>query len=76
MGIEALKLEFLQRILKVQDEEVIRRLDMLLTHEEMKSPIPMTMDEFNQQIEEAEQDILAGRVTETSALLDEIKGWS
>lgn len=74
MDIQSRKLEFIQAFLKIQSEEVISQLENILR---TKSTIdlkgdsefdPMSVEEFNERIDESENDFANGRYKKTSEL--------
>ena len=80
MDIQARKITFVQEFLKIQNEEVISRLEKLLEKEKGKIAVndfsPMHLDEFNNRIDKSLLDSKNGRLTENDDLTTEIKGWS
>jgi len=75
MDIQARKLHFIQEFLKVQSEEVISKLEKVLTKSEDAEFKPMSMEQFNAEIDESMEDFKAGRFSTSEELLEEIKGW-
>ncbi len=79
MDLQSRKITFVQEFLKIQSEEVILRLEKLLEKEKGKMTVveftPMTIDEFNERIDESLNDSHYGRLTENSVLITEIKEW-
>ena len=73
------KLRFVQEFLRVTDEEIIGKLEQLLGSERHKkifnAIVPLTMDEFNERIDQSEDDFKRGRFTETHDLLKSIETW-
>ena len=79
MDIQARKIEFIQKFLKIQSEEVISRLENIL-RKEIKSPDndvlkPMTVEEFNTRIDKSMEDSKKGRLVEASDLKAKIEKW-
>jgi hypothetical protein len=79
MDIVARKLNFVQEFLRITDEDLVDKLEKLLrtvrrkmVDKEIK---PMTMNEFNQMIEKAEDDVKNGRVIEARELLKKVEKW-
>lgn len=79
MDIVARKLNFVQEFLRISDEDLIDKLEKLLRTERKKMRDkeikPMTMNEFNQMIEKAEDDVKNGRVIEARELLKKVEKW-
>lgn len=79
MDIVARKLNFVQEFLRISDEDLIDKLEKLLRTERKKMGDkeikPMTMNEFNQMIEKAEDDVKNGRVIEARELLKKVEKW-
>lgn len=77
--IASRKLSFVQEFLRISDEKLITKLEQLLRSERNKMITkelnPMTMDEFNEMIDLAEEDFKNGRVTETNELLKIVETW-
>ena len=80
MNLEARKISFVQEFLRLQNEEIVIGLEKLLhkckaelTDIEMK---PMTMEQFNSDIDQSEEDFKNGRITSASDLKAKVKKWS
>jgi hypothetical protein len=71
MDIQTRKIEFVQEFLKLQNEELIARLESLLRSSKLKNGDlkPMTTEELNDRILKSEQDFESGRFKSTSELL-------
>lgn len=73
------KLRFVQEFLRITDEEIIGKLEQLLGSERKKKIpkefVPMTMEEFNKRIDQAEDDFRNGRFTESDELHKIIETW-
>jgi len=80
MDIQTRKLEFIQDFLKVQNEDVIHRLEKLLRTEtklsEQKELKRLTINEFNNRIDLSMKDSKEGRLIEASDLKKEIDEWT
>ena len=72
MDIQTKKIHFIEEFLRIQNEGVINLLDAVLRNEKNKlykdSLKPMTIDELNARIAEAEKDIREGKVYSTDEL--------
>jgi hypothetical protein len=79
MDIVTRKLNFVQEFLRISDEELVDKLERFLRSERKKRMDkdikPMTMKEFNQMIEKAEDDVKNGRVIEARELLKKVEKW-
>ena len=80
MDLQTRKIEFIQEFLKVQSEEVISRLDKILHNEnkytEQEDLKPMTVQEFNHQIDESMNDSENGRLIKANDLKSDIEKWN
>jgi hypothetical protein len=77
MDIEAKKIILIEELLKVEDEEIILKIESLL-HQERNSDQeikPMTLDEFHEMINQSQQDIDDGRVISHEELKRNIGTW-
>ncbi|MBC8146566.1 MAG: hypothetical protein H8E98_01105 [Bacteroidetes bacterium] len=79
MDLQARKIEFIQEFLKIQQEDIIIRLEKILKKEKLKldseQSNPFSLDEFNDRIEKSMNDSHNGRLTENKDLLAEVKKW-
>jgi len=80
MDLEARKALFVQEFLRLQSEEVVSGLENLLRkkktellEENMK---PMSLQQFNKEIDQALEDSEKGRLTKASDLKKKMKKWS
>lgn len=73
------KLRFVQEFLRISDDEIIGKLEQLLSSERKKKIskefVPMTMEEFNKGIDQAEDDFKNGRYTDSDDVLKIIDTW-
>ncbi|SDH07632.1 hypothetical protein [Psychroflexus sediminis] len=73
MNLEARKLEFIQEFLKLQNEEVVSRLENLLRKEKNVSDLrtfePMTQEELDKRMDQSESDFENNRFKSSSELL-------
>jgi hypothetical protein len=79
MDIQNRKIEFVQEFLKVQNEDIINRLEKILRKEiknsgkeELK---PMTIEEFNKRIDRSMEDSKNGRLIKASDLKAKMEKW-
>jgi hypothetical protein len=75
MDIQDRKVHFVQEFLRVADDELVTKLEKLLSIERKKKldeeMRPMTLKEFNEIIDKSEDDFANGRVTEARNLLSQ-----
>lgn len=80
MDIQERKIHFAQEFLRLKNEELIQKFEMILRSEKQKSYernlSPMSMDDFNKIIDSAEQDSQYGRTTPVSGLKNELDSWT
>ena len=77
MDIQTRKIEFVQAFLKLQSEELISRLESLLKSNETNEDEhrPMSVDEFNERINQSMSDSRNERLTISTELINEIDKW-
>ena len=79
MDLQSRKISFVQEFLSIESEEIISRLENFLKKEKKvnttKEFSPMTMEEFQNRINQSEQDSINGRLTEMNDFLAEIEKW-
>ena len=79
MDIQAKKLQFIERFIRTNDEELINKLNELLlvetSHLNEEEPKPFTMKEFNDLIDRSESDSQHGREISAHELKKEIDSW-
>ena len=80
MDLHARKINFIQEFLRLKNEKIINKLENILKSEKKrkyeKELVPMTEDEFNKIIDQAENDSNAGRLTNARELKKEIDSWT
>ena len=80
MDIEARKILFVQEFLRLQNEDVIAGLEKLLRKRKAElvenNFKPMSMDEFNSQVDQALDDSRNGRMIKASDLKAKIQKWN
>jgi len=79
MDLEARKISFVQEFLRLENEEIVTKLENLLhekkvelTDLEMK---PITIDQFNSEIDQSLNDAAHGRVVSAKDLKSRIQKW-
>jgi hypothetical protein len=78
MDIQTRKIEFVKEFLKLQNEELLVRLEKLLGSEKTQKVNdfqPMTIDEFNERIDQSMEDSKNERLIKSTDLIAEIKKW-
>lgn len=76
MDLQTRKINFIQEFLKLQNEELIIRLEnMLKGNKSVKQPVPMSIEEFNARIDQSLEDSANDRVIHVDDLIAEIKKW-
>jgi hypothetical protein len=79
MDLQTRKIQFIQEILRVKNENIIEKLEKIL-HQERKKVIdkelsPMTIKEFNELIDSAENDSENDRMYNAGEILKDIDTW-
>lgn len=78
MDLQTRKLTLIQEFLKIQNEELILRIEKLLYSKsqlDKKNPQPMSVKDFEKRIDLSLDDSKNDRVIKATDLLEEIKGW-
>jgi len=78
MDIQSRKIDFIQEFLKIQNEDLISRLEKLLRSNKTKEETtfePMTLDDLNARIDKSINDSKNNKLTYSNDLLDEIEKW-
>jgi hypothetical protein len=79
MDIQTRKLNFIQEFLRLKNEKLIARLENILNSERGKSYEehinPLSEDELNKIIDEAEKDSRDGKLTSAVEIRKEIDSW-
>ncbi|HUH35262.1 MAG TPA: hypothetical protein VL022_05460 [Moheibacter sp.] len=76
MNTAAKKISFIQEFLKIEDEDIITALENLL-HQSIKESLPpMSLEQFNQEIDLAIEDEKNDRTINANELKLKIKKWS
>ena len=80
MDLQTRKLHFIQEFLRLNNEKLISKLENLLKSEKAKSYeqhlSPLSEEELNRIIDEAEKDSKEGRLTSAVELKKEIDSWN
>jgi hypothetical protein len=79
MDLQTKKLNFVQEFLRIKSEGIVDKLEKVLKSERKKEYekdlSPMTNDEFNKIIDDAESDSINGRLTSAEDLKKDIDKW-
>jgi hypothetical protein len=79
MDLKTRKLSFIEKFLQIQNEDIIYQLEQLLKdrnaelHEENLAP--MSMEQFNADIDQSLEDSVKDRVISAAELKEEVKKW-
>lgn len=80
MDLEARKISFVQEFLRLQNEEIISGLEKLLRKRKAelteKNFKPMTMEQYDAEIDQAMEDSKNGRMIKATDLKAKIQKWS
>lgn len=80
MDLEARKIQFVQEFLRLQNEEIVSGLEKLLRKRKVelieRNLEPMTMEQYNAEMDQAESDSENGRMIEVNDLKAKIQKWS
>jgi len=78
MDIQSRKIDFIQKFLKIQNEELISRLEKLLRSNKSKEKTvvkPMTVAELNSRIDKSMADSKNNKLTSSNDLIAEVEKW-
>jgi hypothetical protein len=80
MNLEARKISFVQEFLRLQNEEIVIGLEKLLHKRKAelieKDMKPMSLEQFNKDIDQAEEDFKNGRYISSTDLKAKYQKWS
>ena len=80
MDLEARKITFVQEFLRLQNEEIISGLEKLLRKRKAelveKNFRPMSVEQYNVEIDQAMDDSENGRMIKASDLKEKIQKWN
>ncbi len=80
MDLEARKISFVQEFLRLQNEEIVSGLEKLLRKRKAelieKNFKPMTMEQYNAEIDQAMEDSKNGRMIKATDLKSKIQKWN
>jgi len=79
MDLEARKISFVQEFLRLQNEEIISGLEKLLRERKVelieKNLKPMSMDQYNVEMDQAMEDSKNGRMIKATDLKAKVQKW-
>jgi hypothetical protein len=79
MSLEAIKIDLAQQLFKVNKKTVLEQIRKILENENTDSytidGVPLTIAEYNQELDKAEKEIKEGKTLSTEELAKEIKSW-
>ena len=79
MDLQTRKLIFVREFLTIQNEDIVDRFEKMLKKEKSRSNendfYPMTLDEFNNRIDQSLLDSKDGKLTDIDELIKEIEEW-
>ncbi|MEI6822739.1 MAG: hypothetical protein WCL51_12460 [Bacteroidota bacterium] len=79
MDLQTKKINFIQEFLRINSEELIKKLDNLLHSEKRRiyeqDLKPMSIESFNAAIDQSEEDVENGRVVNARELRKDIEEW-
>ena len=74
MNLQTRKIEFIQKLLKLQSEEIISQSENLIKKKDTKDSFkPVSIEEFNKGIDKSETDIKNNQYKTSSELLSKYK---
>jgi hypothetical protein len=76
MDLQTRKIEFVQEFLKLENEEIVAILEVVMKQQtsNIEDPFkPMTIDELNARIDRSEEDFRQGRYKTSAELLARFK---
>lgn len=80
MDLQTRKITFVQEFLRLQNEEIISGLEHLLREKKAeqidKTLTPMSIDQFNFEIDQSMKDSVDGRLTSAKDLKKKTRKWS
>ena len=78
--VNSRKLHFIEELLKIENEDIIKKLESILQEERLKFleqelGTPMSLKTFNAMIDKSENDLAVGKVTTANELKKKIQKW-
>ena len=79
MDLQTRKITFVQEFLRLQNEEIISVLEIILRKKKLDlyelNQKPMSTEQFNNEIDQALEDSKNGKLTKAADLKEKIKKW-
>ena len=79
MDLQTRKITFVQEFLRLQNEEIISVLENILRKKKLDlyelNQKPMSMEQFNNEIDQALEDSKNGKLTKAADMKEKIKKW-
>lgn len=79
MSLETIKINLAKQLFNVEEESVLMEIKSILDNQVVVAYTikgkPLSVEEYNASLNEAEEDIKAGRTTDSSTLKEEVKQW-
>ena len=79
MNLETFKIDLVKQLFNINERSVLMQIKSILDKKEIVAYStdgnPLTVNEYNQVLKKAEQDILHGRVTNSGELKNEVNAW-
>ena len=80
MNLEVRKLNFIQEFIQIENEEIVKGLEKVLFNSKVNlietSISPMSLDQFNKEIDEAMEDSKNNRISSIKDLKETLSKWS
>jgi hypothetical protein len=78
--VESKKLHLIEEFLKIQNEEIINRIEVIIKEERFKVlkgelDLPFSEKKFNEMIDRAENEAVQGKVHTSKDLKKQIQSW-
>ena len=80
MNLHTRKIHFIQEVLRIKNEKILKKLEKILHQERKRINIKdllsrMPIEEFNTLIDSAEEDAESGRMYNAGEILNDIDTW-
>jgi hypothetical protein len=79
MSLEIIKINLAKQLLSIEEESVLMQIKSILDREVVAAyridGKPLSVEEYNASLNEAEDDIKQGRTTDSASLKEELKQW-
>jgi carbonic anhydrase len=79
MSLETIKISLAKQLLNVEEESVLMQIKSILDNEVIAAYTidgkPLSVEEYNASLNDAEKDITEGRTIDSTGLKEEVKSW-